>query len=110
NASSTAGIHEMPRSEHVERTRDVSTRAAGLSVMLVAGIVGGAPAQNPSMDGVWRSQGYGNVFEIDGPTVNMFEVTNTTCVGGGTAALDTTPVPGRVATFRTPGHGEMFVR
>ena len=62
------------------------------------------------MDGVWRSQGYGNVFEIHGATSNAFEVTNSTCVAGGTAAVDTTPVPGRIATFRTPGGGEMFVR
>jgi hypothetical protein len=62
------------------------------------------------MDGVWRSQGYGNVFETHGPTLNAFEVTNTTCVAGGTAAVDTTPVPGRMATFRTPGGSEMFVR
>src|SRR5205814_1233236 len=71
-------------------------------------VAGSAPAQSPSMDGVWRSQGYGNVFEIHGPTLNEFEVTNTTCVAGGTAAVDTTPVPGRTATFRTPGGSEMF--
>ena len=44
------------------------------------------------------------------PTLNAFEVTNTTCVAGGTAAVDTTPVPGRIATFRIAGGGEMFVR
>jgi hypothetical protein len=88
----------------------VSAHTAGLSVLLVAVVTGGAPAQSPSMDGVWRSQGYGNVFEIHGATLNAFEVTNTTCVGGGTAAVDTTPVPGRIATFRTPGGNEMFVR
>src|SRR5262249_27573284 len=103
------GIHEMSRSEHVERTRDVSIHTVGLSVLLLAVVANGAPAQSPSMDGIWRSQGYGNVFEIHGPTSNAFEVTNTTCVAGGTAAVDTTPAPGRIATFRTHG-GEMFVR
>ena len=48
------GIHEMSRSEYVERTRDVSTQTAGLSVLLMAVVAGGAPAQSPSMDGVWR--------------------------------------------------------
>jgi hypothetical protein len=62
------------------------------------------------MEGGWRSQGYGNVYEIHGSTLNAFEVTNTTCVAGGTAAVDTTPVPGRIATFRTRGGDEMFVR
>ncbi len=90
--------------------RDVSTQTAGLSVLLMAVVAGGAPAQSPSMDGVWRSQGYGNVYEIHGATLNAFEVTNTTCVAGGTAAVDTTAVPGRTATFRTPGGGETFVR
>ncbi len=94
----------------MERTPDVSTHIAGVSVLLMAVVAGGAPAQSPLMDGVWRSQGYGNVFEIHGPTLNAFEVTNTTCVAGGTAAVDTMPVPGRIATFRTPGGGEMFVR
>ncbi len=32
----------------------------------MAVVAGGAPAQSPSMDGVWRSQGYGNVFVIHG--------------------------------------------
>ena len=88
----------------------MSTRTAFASVLLVAAFAGGAPAQSPSMDGVWRSQGYGNVFEINGSTSNTFEVTNTTCVAAGTAAVDTTPVPGRIATLRTPGGGEIFVR
>jgi Peptidase family S41/Tricorn protease C1 domain len=87
----------------------VSTQTAGLSVLLMAVVAAGAPAQSPSMEGVWRSQGYGNVFAIQGPTLNAFEVTNTTCVAGGTAAVDTAPVPGRIATFRTGG-SEMFVR
>ncbi len=102
--------HETSRSEHVERTHDVTTHSAGVSVLLMAVVAGGVSAQSPSMDGVWRSQGYGNVFEIHGPTLNAFEVTTTTCVAGGTAAVDTTPVPGRMATFRTPGGSEMFVR
>ncbi|HMJ85609.1 MAG TPA: hypothetical protein VK504_20645 [Vicinamibacterales bacterium] len=88
----------------------MSTQTAGLSVLLMAVVAGGAPAQSPVMDGVWRSQGYGNVYEIHGATLNAFEVTNTTCVAGGTAAVDTTAVPGRTATFRTPGGGETFVR
>ena len=88
----------------------MATHTAGLSVLLMAVVTGGAPTQSPSMDGVWRSQGYGHVFVIHGPTLNAFEVTNTTCVAGGAAAVDTTPVPGRMATFRTPGGSEMFVR
>jgi hypothetical protein len=83
---------------------------AALSVVLMAVVASGTPAQSPSMDGVWRSQGYGNVFEIRGATLNTFEATTTTCVPGGAATVDTTAVAGRIATFRTPGGGEMFVR
>ena len=88
----------------------MSTRTAGVSVLLMAVVAGGAPAQSPSMDGVWRSQGYGNVFVIRGPTLTAFEVTNTTCVAGGTAAVDTTSAPGRIVTFRTADGSEFFVR
>ena len=88
----------------------MSTQTAGLSVLLMAVVAGVAPSQPSSMDGVWRSQGYGNVFEINGPTLKAFEVTNTTCVASGTAAVDTTGGPGRMATFKTPGASEMFVR
>jgi peptidase S41-like protein/tricorn protease-like protein len=88
----------------------VVIRIAGLSVLLMAVVAAGAPAQSPSMDGVWRSQGYGNVFDVQGPTLKAFEVTTTTCVAGETAAADQTPVPGRIATFRTSDGLEMFVR
>lgn len=41
-----------------------------------------------SFDGIWRSQGYGFVFEIHGPALKAFEVTASTCVPGFTADLD----------------------
>src|ERR1044072_1260345 len=93
----------------MERTRGVSIRTVCVSVLWLAVFASGAPAQSPSMDGVWRSQGYGNVFEIQGTTLKAFEVTNTTCVTAETAEVDATPAPGRIATFKSPG-GEMFVR
>jgi len=80
-----------------------------LSVLLITVAAGSVPAQAPSMDGVWRSRGYGNVFEIHGSTLKSFEVTNTTCVVGESGSLDTTPFPDRMATFRTRG-SEQFVR
>ena len=87
----------------------MSSRTAGVSVLLIAVVASGAPAQSPTMDGVWRSQGYGNVFDIHGATLKAFEVTNTTCVAGEPAAVDTTPGPGRMATFKT-SRSEAFVR
>src|SRR5262249_47624300 len=85
----------------------IAVRIALLAAVTLRAV--SASAQAP-MDGVWRSQGYGNVFEIRGQALRSFEVTNTTCIAGETATVDTTPAPGRIATFKTPNGGEMFVR
>lgn len=63
-----------------------------------------------SLDGVWRSQGYGNVFQIQGDSLNAWEVTATTCVKTFTATRDSAEVPGRVATFRRQNGNVFFVR
>jgi hypothetical protein len=62
------------------------------------------------LDGVWRSKGYGDVYEIRGSSLNAFEVTATTCVPGGTAERDGSVESGREATFKTPDGGVFFVR
>ncbi len=69
-----------------------------------------ALSQTPSLDGVWRSQGYGDVFVIEGPNLKAYEVTATTCLPGLTAVRDDTAIAGREATFRTEGGSEFFVR
>jgi hypothetical protein len=80
-------------------------------VMLVVGtLVAAAAPQTPSLDGVWRSQGYGYVLEIKGPALKAFEVTTTTCVPSLTAQRDPTSAPGREATFKRPGGQVFFIR
>ena len=80
-------------------------------LMLVAGApVAVAAAQASSVEGVWRSQGYGYVLEIEGQSLKAFEVTATTCVPSVTAERDATAVPGREATFRTREGQVFFVR
>jgi hypothetical protein len=69
-----------------------------------------APVQAQSLDGVWRSQGYGYVFDIHGPVLKAFEVTTTTCVPGFTAQRQTIAAPGWEATFKSKGRGIFFVR
>jgi hypothetical protein len=69
-----------------------------------------ASAQSQSPDGVWRSEGYGYVFDIHGPASRLFEVTTTTCLPGVTAQRDTIAVPGREATFKTPDGDGYFIR
>lgn len=38
--------------------------------------------QRDSLDGVWRTEGYGYVFDIRGDRWTAYEVTSTTCVPG----------------------------
>jgi hypothetical protein len=68
------------------------------------------PLHAQSVDGVWRSRGYGDVYEIQGPTVKTYQVTSTTCVPGFTAQRDPAPVPGREATFTHDGSEVFFIR
>ncbi len=63
-----------------------------------------------SLDGVWRSQGYGTVIRIQGAKLELFEVTTTTCLPGLTAQRDATAVAGREATFKTPEEEVLFIR
>jgi hypothetical protein len=50
--------------------------------------------QAQALDGVWRTEGYGNVFEVRGTTLQMYEITSATCLRTSTASLDTTARPG----------------
>jgi Peptidase family S41 len=63
-----------------------------------------------SLDGVWKSQGYGYVFEITDKALKGFEVTTRTCVAGFEAKRDSNSEPGREATFRTGDGDVYFVR
>ncbi|MGA2591482.1 MAG: S41 family peptidase [Bryobacteraceae bacterium] len=40
---------------------------------------------NRGLDGIWQSEGYGNVFKIQGTRIESFQFTTTTCVKGPTA-------------------------
>jgi hypothetical protein len=63
-----------------------------------------------SLDGTWRSEGYGLVFQIQGSNLKTFEVTTSTCVGDGTALREGTVSDGREATFKTSDGDVFFVR
>ena len=66
--------------------------------------------QAQSVDGVWRSRGYGDVFQIHGPTIKTYEVTSTTCVPGFTAKRDPVTPAGREATFTRDRDDVFFIR
>src|SRR5579862_5216808 len=83
----------------------------GMPIRLIAVLlticVSGSGVQAQSLDGVWRSEGYGTIFEIQGSTVRTFQVTTTTCVPWFTADRDPSNIAGREATF-APAHGDRF--
>jgi len=102
----------QPLEYWVQVSLEINTlKAVRLSVIrvILLLIVGGIAVQAQSLDGVWRSQGYGYVFEIQGPTLRAFEVTTTTCVAGFAAKRSLVPVPDREATFRSRD-GTYFVK
>ena len=79
-----------------------------LSVLLVKSFVPVATGSAQSLDGVWLSQGYGDVFRIQGRDLRAFEVTSKTCVAGFTAKQLVTP--DREATFKIVEGGILFLK
>src|SRR6516165_6000586 len=83
--------------------------AVTLTVLAALGL-SGSSAQKQSLDGVWRSEGYGLVFDIQGGTLKSFEVTATTCVPGDAAQREDSSIDGREATFKTADGDVFFIR
>src|SRR5215469_12275711 len=80
-----------------------------LTVLAALGL-SGSSAQKQSLDGVWRSEGYGLVFDIQGATLKSFEVTATTCMPGDAGQREETSIDGREATFKTTDEDVFFIR
>jgi hypothetical protein len=70
-------------------------------LIAVPSLLFGVPGAVPP-DGIWRSHGYGYVFEFHGSALQAFEVTETTCVKSFSAKKEAREVAGRAATFRGP--------
>jgi hypothetical protein len=71
-------------------------------------------AQAQTLDGVWRSEGYGDVFQIQDSAMKRFQVTATTCVAGSSAKREPGTIEGGEArpfpnssTFKTVD-GDVF--
>src|SRR6185369_15939584 len=60
------------------------------SILLISVALGTTSLDAESWDGIWKSEGYGLVFQIQGSNLKTFEVTSTTCVGAATALRDGT--------------------
>jgi hypothetical protein len=103
-AKGALGVANAPMEMKSQMARIV--RLGLLTVYLVLA----SSASTQSLDGVWRSQGYGYLFEIQGQGLRAFEVTARTCVPSFTAKRDTSSVPDQEATFRTADGDVYFVR
>ena len=82
---------------------------AALAVLAGLGL-SGSSAQKQSLDGVWRSEGYGLVIDIQGAALKSFEVTATTCLPGDAAQREDISIDGREATFKTTDADVFFIR
>jgi hypothetical protein len=83
--------------------------AVTLTCLAVASLARSS-AQKQSLDGVWRSEGYGLVFEVQGTRLKSFEVTATTCMPGDAAQREETSIDGREATFTTTDGDVLSIR
>jgi len=72
---------------------------ASIALLLMLAGLAAAPAAAQSLDGIWRSEGYGDVFVVKGKDWKTFEVTSTTCVPGFIAAETARASAHRNATF-----------
>ena len=78
-----------------------------LQLVLVAVLAGKCLAAPASIDGFWRSQGWGFVYAVREADWQVFEVTSTTCVAAGKAKRLSSAVPGAEATFQAR-NGDVF--
>lgn len=71
-------------------------------------VVGYSVAAQP-LEGAWKSEGYGNVYEIHGSTMKAFEVTTQTCVPGFTATRVGSVRLGLDEVFRVKGRDPITI-
>ena len=56
-----------------------------------------------SLDGTWRSDGYGWVLDIRGDSMRAREVTSVSCIPSFSATREASPPAGAVAAFKFVG-------
>ena len=91
-------------------SKDVVQCAIQISALLGAALLSIAPAIGQSLDGVWRSEGYGYAFNVRDGQWTAFEITSTTCVSGFTATRSGGATSDREASFKKADGGSFFLR
>ncbi|MFF8726947.1 S41 family peptidase [Streptomyces sp. NPDC015171] len=86
--------------------RIVTAAVAALALTVTAVPTASAvPPRRPSIDGVWRTDGYGTVFVVGGGVLREYQTTSVSCVEGDSAKqtgpADFTTQDGTVLTVRT---------
>ena len=84
--------------------------AIQIPALLGAALLSLTPATGQSLDGVWRSEGYGYAFNVRGGEWQAFEITSNTCVPGFTATRSEGAIPDREATFKMKEGRLFFLR
>jgi hypothetical protein len=77
------------------------SRAGLLAACLALALAGGARSEG--LDGVWRSEGYGRLLEVEGKQLRIYEVTAVSCIPSWTATRTDEKVDGAEAVFRLTG-------
>lgn len=84
--------------------------AIPISAFLGAALLPVAAALGQSLDGVWRSEGYGYAFNIQDGEWTAFEITSATCLSGFTATRTGGAMSDREASFKTSEGRPFFLR
>src|SRR5262245_50000890 len=83
--------------------RDIFRRLfSPVALMMLASFIAPVLSGSEPLDGIWRSLGYGYVFELQGGRLRAFDVTDDTCVRNLSAKKEARSVSGSEATFRGP--------
>ncbi len=78
-------------------------------VAMLVLMVGSMSASTQSVEGVWRSEGWGSLYEIDRTTSRSFEITSTTCVAGFSAKRISGGNAGNGISFRSHNGGLFYI-
>lgn len=91
-------------------SKNVMRWAIQVAALIGAALLSATLAAGQSLDGAWRSEGYGYAFNIRGGEWQAFEITSATCVPGFTATRSGGAMPDREATFKMKEGRLFFLR